>query len=194
MKLYTVLLLSLGLIPSLSAEDKLFKAINGNDLNFYFLVPGFFVTSEEKKRYFTMAQKMTNRAFEELNSISFNDIGNFVKGTAKMGAAVIGAAGLYAYYKGYVDVSLWSGYHTDKPAVRDCKSNELDGHYRTGLYSGLGVIAAYLFCSGARDFANIIGKEHRLKRYRDALAVEAFIQRLPVDPDECGKIVKACGT
>lgn len=190
MKLYTFLLLIVCTLPKCSADDKLGETIRRNDpsnLN-HLLVPGFFITSEEKKRYFTMAQKMTNATYEELHSISLQDIMNFVKGTAKVGVAALGGAALYAYWRGYADISQWSGYSDENPQIRNCRTNELSGHYRKGLYTGLAVLSSYLLCSGVRDFIRIIRKEHRLHRHKDALAVEAVIQRLPVcEPEECGR-------
>ncbi len=182
MKLLAALLLSSVMVQA-NNTDKMVEAIRRVDPDYLnqLLIPGFFIRPEEKTRYLAKAQEMTNRTFNELQSFSLGDCIRFVSGSVKSGLGALCVGLAYGCYNGLLDVSRWKW--EGEPAQRRIVTQDFlatDANYQKGAAGVLGVLSLYLLNNGWTDFSDITSKKSRLLRHRNALAVEAVIQRLPV--------------
>lgn len=191
MKLRYIVLFVLAATKIYAADDQMIdtiKKIDPDNLS-QLLIPGFFFRAEQKERYLSVAQEMTNRTYKELHSYSLGDFVRFFKGTTKLGLSGLSVYAGYRYHKKHWDISRWS-VESYKASRQIIGQDLTDKYHRAGVYAGLGILAWYMLGDGFSDLSNVFNKRYRLERHRKALVNEAIIQRLPVcDATSCDSLL-----
>ncbi len=181
--LLSLIFLSVGSVTANDTQDLIIEALKNSDPEALrqLLMPGFYIHSDQKKKYYAYAQEVTNRSYADLSSHSASDVPSIVFGTAKLAiAALFGYLG-YRYYYGRMDVSSFGEAPNYIPESNRYFSMDTpaDRPYRTGVLVALASLAAYFGYNGLEEFSSVLSKYPRLVRHHDALAVEAIISRIP---------------
>jgi hypothetical protein len=174
MKRIVFVLLCLFPLGTHATDDRFLDAIKRSDPEYLhqLLMPGFYIRADDKKKYFALAQDMTNKTFSELHKFSYFDSIRSLNALGKLGTSAFSLIGLIAFYRTnwtifrYDDANQPVGLETTKE--------------RSVIYGFLGALTTYFGFKAITDFTSIFSKQERFERHRNALAVEAVIQRLPV--------------
>lgn len=182
-------------------DDKMVDAINDSDPEKVrqLIIPGFLIRLEDKKSYAAIAHEKTNETHAAARSFSFSDFWLLGKG-----AAYLGLGALFAWKtvlkanisfdtfkkplaKLLAKIGIPIGEPKDEPEqpAAEPASNEEKSSltkFKTGL---LGSLAVYFGYKGLSTFNDVLTHEVRTKAHKNALIIEAMIQRLPAFDNGC---------
>ncbi|MBA3752400.1 hypothetical protein H0X06_06475 [Candidatus Dependentiae bacterium] len=164
------------------------------------LMPGFYVRSQDKKLYSSLAQQKTKETYVNLYATSFADLGYAVKGSLKAAFAAFFLKNLY-------ENSIKGKIEAINGPLKDADDNPVKGSFMDSLPSKesalsffaeqrympllesfqadctapvMGLTGIYFLKESISDFFAIVNKKDRYTRHLKALAVEAIVLRLPV--------------
>jgi hypothetical protein len=168
--------------PFALAQDRIMKAIENSDVDevSYFLNPRYFVSKEQKELYLARAREVSNQAYIDHSGYGLSDFVNVVSGLIKCSAAALFCGIAYEYGQEVVTIQVYTKgqWFEARPHVSVDGRREMS-QFAKFFYGVLGVLALYGAKQGLTDFSSVYKRTDRLKRHRDALAVEALIARLP---------------
>lgn len=200
--IFTILVLSHSL-SFCTSGDKVVDAISASDPEMLrdLIIPGFLIRLEDKKRYVSLAQEITNTTHAQMHKFRASDIFNTVKGFSYLGLSTVFAYMGFDYWASNRSWSRLFSLGNIKLAVQTQRAARAERAARAGtdvdadeeinlvnekiVVPILGALGVYFAGKGLGTFHAILTKQKSVDIHNNALTVEAIIQRLPAFDNGC---------